>query len=89
MTILERLRGILTTDPHRAALSAASIDFGAPGTIADQIRAQWEDATVRDPVFREAATRVAVKVEVAAVSWLWRYSDGSGLVANDREVWVR
>jgi hypothetical protein len=88
MTILERLRGILTTDPHRAALSAARVDFGAPGTIADQIRAQWEDATVRDPVFREAATRVAIVAE-PGVSWLWRYSDQSVLTANDQGVWAR
>lgn len=88
MTLLQRIRGILTTDPHIAALCAAGTTFDAPGTIAEQMRADWEGATVRDAVFRETATRIAVQVDHAAVSCLWRFHDASVLVANDKGVWV-
>lgn len=87
MTFLQRLRGILTTDPHIAALSASKIIYD-PATIAEQLRAEWEDATVRDPLFRATATRIAVRVDHAAVSCLWRFGDASVLVANDDGVWV-
>lgn len=89
MTILQRLRGILTTDPHLAGLCACGITYDVPATIADRLRVDWEGATVRDPVFRDAATRIAVTVDQAAVSWLWRFEDQSVLTANDRGVWAR
>lgn len=87
MTLLQRLRGLLTTDPHIAALCATGTTFDEHGTIAEQLRADWEGATVRDPVFRESATRIAVS-EVQGVSWLWRFCDESVLFANDDGVFV-
>lgn len=89
MTLLQRLRGIATTDPHLVGLYACGITYDAPATIAELMRAQWQGATVRDPVFREAATRIAIVADQAAVSWIWQFSDGSGLGANDEGVWVR
>lgn len=86
MTFLQRLRGIL--NPRIAALCAARTTYDAPGTVAEQMRSAWEGATVRDPVFRETMERRAVQVNHAAVSCLWRFGDGSVLVANDREIFV-
>lgn len=89
MTLRQRLRGILTTDPHISALFAAQIDFSAPGTIAERMQADWEGSTVRDAVLRDAATRIAVTATPAAVAYLWRFADGSVLTANEQGVWAR
>lgn len=77
MTILQRLRGILP----------ATQTTYAP-TTAEQLRATWEGATIRDPVFRADMTRRSVRQDHAAVSCLWRFEDGSVLVANDQEIFV-
>lgn len=89
MTFMQRLRGLLTTDPHVTGLCAAGITYDAPSTIAERMCDDWEGSTVRDPVLREAATRIAVTAEQAAVSWLWRFADDSVLTANERGVWAR
>lgn len=89
MTLVQRLRGMLTTEPHIAALFAAGVTFDSPPcTIAEKMTAEWEDATVRDPVLRESMERIAVWACPAAVSWVWRFQDGSGVVANDQGVFV-
>lgn len=95
MTLRQRLRAILTTDPHICALCSSGITYDAPvitydapGTIAEQMRYMWEGSTVRDQVLREALTRISVKVDEAAVSWIWEFQDGSSLAANTDGVFV-
>lgn len=89
MTIIQRLRGILTTDPHRVALFAARITYDATSTIAERIRAEWESATVRDALFRETATRISIAESQSATAWIWRFEDQSVLTANDVGIYAR
>jgi hypothetical protein len=89
MTIVQRLRGLLTTDPHIAALCASGITFDSPpATVAEQMIADWEGATVRDPVLRESLERIAVRAHQTGVSWLYVFHDESGVAANDEGVFV-
>lgn len=87
MTLLQTLRGIFTTDPHIASLCSTKTTFEATST-AEQFLADWDGSTIRDQLFRDAATRVAVRVDHAAVSCVWRFADRSGLVANYEGIFV-
>lgn len=87
MTLLQRLRGILTTDPHIAAMYATQTTY-AP-TTAEQLRTTWKGATIRDPVFRADMTRRSTSVHAGAVATVWHFDDGSVLTANDAGVVVR
>jgi hypothetical protein len=89
MTIIQRIRGIVTTEPHLAALFAARITYDATATIAERIRAEWESATVRDALFRETATRISIAEAQSAVAWIWRFEDMSVLTANDVGIYAR
>lgn len=89
MTLVQRLRGYLTTDPHISALFAAGITYDSPPcTVAEKMVTDWEGATVRDPVLRESMERIAIHAHQTGVSWLYRFYDGSGVAANDEGVFV-
>jgi hypothetical protein len=89
MTLVQRIRGYLTSDPHIAALCAAGITFDSPPTtIAEKLIVDWEGATVRDPVLRESMERVAVRAHQTGVAWVYFFYDESCVAANDEGVFV-
>lgn len=89
MTLVQRLRGMLTSDPHIAGLSAAGIVFDSPPcTIAEKMIVDWEGTTVRDLVMRESMERIAVHAHQTGVSWLYLFQDASGVAANDEGVFA-